>query len=56
MLVALATSAAILPPSRVGKGGEGEVSIPMIEYIITGLIALGVSVYLMVALLRPDKF
>jgi len=28
----------------------------MIEYIITGVIALGVGVYLMIALLRPDKF
>jgi len=27
----------------------------MIEYIITGVIALGVGVYLMIALLRPDK-
>jgi len=31
-------------------------SQPMIEYIITGVIALGVGVYLMIALLRPDKF
>ncbi|HLY30814.1 MAG TPA: K(+)-transporting ATPase subunit F [Ktedonobacterales bacterium] len=28
----------------------------MVEYIITGLIALAVGVYLFVALLRPDKF
>jgi len=28
----------------------------MIEYIITGVIALAVGVYLMIALLRPDKF
>lgn len=40
------------PPGASGNKGN----IHMIEYIITGLIALGVGVYLMVALLRPDKF
>jgi K+-transporting ATPase KdpF subunit len=27
-----------------------------LEYILTGIVALAVGVYLMVALLRPDKF
>jgi K+-transporting ATPase KdpF subunit len=27
-----------------------------VEYILTGIVALAVGVYLMVALLRPDKF
>jgi K+-transporting ATPase KdpF subunit len=27
-----------------------------LEYIVTGIIALLVGVYLMLALLRPDKF
>lgn len=27
-----------------------------IEYLLLGMIALGVAVYLFVALLRPDKF
>jgi K+-transporting ATPase KdpF subunit len=27
-----------------------------IEYLLTGLVALAIGVYLVVALLRPDKF
>jgi K+-transporting ATPase KdpF subunit len=27
-----------------------------IEYVIVGLIALGIAIYLAIALLRPDKF
>ncbi len=27
-----------------------------IEYVIVGLIALGIAIYLTIALLRPDKF
>ncbi len=27
-----------------------------IEYILTGIVALGIAVYLAIALLRPDKF
>jgi K+-transporting ATPase KdpF subunit len=27
-----------------------------IEYILTGIVALGIGVYLVIALLRPDKF
>lgn len=27
-----------------------------LEYLLTGLVALGVAIYLAVALLRPDKF
>jgi K+-transporting ATPase KdpF subunit len=26
------------------------------EYLLTGLVALGIAIYLAVALLRPDKF
>jgi K+-transporting ATPase KdpF subunit len=27
-----------------------------LEYVLTGLIALAVGIYLLVALLRPDRF
>jgi K+-transporting ATPase KdpF subunit len=27
-----------------------------IEYLLVGLVALGVGIYLMIALLRPDAF
>lgn len=27
-----------------------------LEFILTGLVALGIAIYLVVALLRPDKF
>lgn len=27
-----------------------------LEYLLTGLVALGIAVYLAIALLRPDKF
>jgi K+-transporting ATPase KdpF subunit len=27
-----------------------------IEYLLTGLVALAIGVYLVVALLRPDRF
>jgi len=27
-----------------------------IEYVIVGLLALGIAIYLAIALLRPDKF
>jgi K+-transporting ATPase KdpF subunit len=27
-----------------------------LEYILTGIVALGIGVYLVIALLRPDKF
>jgi K+-transporting ATPase KdpF subunit len=27
-----------------------------LEYILTGFVALGIGVYLVIALLRPDKF
>jgi K+-transporting ATPase KdpF subunit len=27
-----------------------------VEFILTGIVALGIAVYLVVALLRPDKF
>jgi K+-transporting ATPase KdpF subunit len=39
--------------SLASSGGE---TISGIEYLLTGLVALGVAIYLMIALLRPDKF
>lgn len=27
-----------------------------LEYVLTGLVALAVAVYLLIALLRPDRF
>ena len=27
-----------------------------LEYILTGIVALGIGIYLVIALLRPDKF
>jgi len=27
-----------------------------VEFILAGIVALGIAVYLVVALLRPDKF
>ena len=35
--------------------GGGE-QISGIEYLLTGLVALGITVYLVIALLYPDKF
>jgi K+-transporting ATPase KdpF subunit len=29
---------------------------PMIDYIWTGIVALGLAVYLLYALLKPEKF
>ena len=43
LLTALATSG----------GGE---TISGVEYLLTGLVALGIAIYLAIALLRPDKF
>ena len=37
-----------------GSGGEG--SISGVEYLLTGLVALGIAIYLVIALLYPDKF
>lgn len=34
-------------------GGQTDMGL---EYLLTGLVALFVAVYLVVALLRPDKF
>jgi K+-transporting ATPase KdpF subunit len=36
--------------------GSGEGSISGLEYLLTGLVALGIAVYLVIALLYPDKF
>jgi len=35
--------------------GGGE-QISGVEYLLTGLVALGIAVYLAIALLFPDKF
>ena len=35
------------------SGGE---TISGVEYLLTGLVALGIAIYLAIALLRPDKF
>ena len=35
--------------------GGGE-QISGLEYLLTGLVALGIAVYLVMALLYPDKF
>jgi K+-transporting ATPase KdpF subunit len=40
--------------SRVGRFEEDECM--NIEYLLTGLVALAIGIYLVVALLRPDKF
>lgn len=31
-------------------------SADTVEYVITGLVALGVAIYLLLALLRPEQF
>jgi K+-transporting ATPase KdpF subunit len=31
-------------------------AVMAIEYVIVGLLALGIAIYLAIALLRPDKF
>ena len=35
--------------------GGGE-QISGLEYLLTGLVALGIAIYLVIALLYPDKF
>jgi K+-transporting ATPase KdpF subunit len=35
--------------------GSGE-QISAIEYLLTGLVALGIAIYLVIALLYPDRF
>ncbi len=42
------------PRSR-GDGHSKE-TVMAIEYIVVGLIALGIAIYLAIALLRPDMF
>ncbi len=39
----------------LATGGGGE-QISGLEYLLTGIIALGIAVYLAIALLYPDKF
>jgi F subunit of K+-transporting ATPase (Potass_KdpF) len=36
------------------SGGGAQIS--GIEYLLTGLVALGIAIYLAIALLYPDKF
>jgi K+-transporting ATPase KdpF subunit len=37
----------------LASGGQ---QISGVEYLLTGLVALGIAIYLAIALLRPDKF
>jgi hypothetical protein len=39
----------------LATSGGGE-SISGVEYLLTGLVALGIAIYLAIALLYPDKF
>jgi K+-transporting ATPase KdpF subunit len=40
--------------TSLATGGGGQIS--GLEYLLTGLVALGIAVYLVIALLYPDKF
>jgi K+-transporting ATPase KdpF subunit len=42
-------------PRGIPRGGIEERGMN-IEYLLTGLVALAIGIYLVVALLRPDKF
>jgi K+-transporting ATPase KdpF subunit len=39
-----------------GLASSGGEQISGLEYLLTGLVALGIAVYLVIALLYPDKF
>ena len=39
-----------------GLAAGGGEQISGVEYLLTGLVALGIAIYLVIALLRPDKF
>ena len=39
-----------------GLATSGGQQISGVEYLLTGLVALGIAIYLAIALLRPDKF
>jgi K+-transporting ATPase KdpF subunit len=39
----------------LATSGGGE-TISGLEYLLTGLVALGIAVYLVIALLYPDRF
>jgi K+-transporting ATPase KdpF subunit len=39
----------------LATSGGGE-TISGLEYLLTGLVALGIAIYLVIALLYPDKF
>ncbi|MGO8951068.1 MAG: potassium-transporting ATPase subunit F [Ktedonobacterales bacterium] len=41
--------------TRLATSGGGE-SISGLEYLLTGLVALGIAIYLVIALLYPDRF
>ena len=43
----------LLTGLTASAGGE---TISGLEYLLTGLVALGIAIYLVIALLRPDKF
>ena len=40
--------------TSLATGGGAQIS--GLEYLLTGLVALGIAVYLVIALLYPDKF
>jgi K+-transporting ATPase KdpF subunit len=40
--------------SNLATGGG--VQISGLEYLLTGLVALGIAIYLVIALLYPDRF
>jgi K+-transporting ATPase KdpF subunit len=47
------TGGSLIP---VWKGATGGVTYMTLEYVISGLIALGLLVYLLFALLKPERF
>jgi K+-transporting ATPase KdpF subunit len=53
--MSLAYLASIMSTVAAASSSGGG-SISGVEYLLTGLVALGVAIYLAIALLRPDKF
>ena len=41
--------------SACSKGGREQMNTPL-EYILVGIVTLGVLIYLIIALLAPEKF
>lgn len=46
----------LAPPDKLTHTKNDEDNEMNLEYIVTGIIALLVAIYLTIALLRPDKF